>query len=84
MSGVDSAQLARLADAMTAEACAIAEKPATLVSVTFDAIAAPEPGEAGAASVTITRATRTLVFSRGELRGQDGRLVLSATAVHRI
>ena len=84
MNGVDSALLARLADALTAEACAIAEKPATLVSVTFDAIAAPGSGEACATSVTVTRATRTLVFSKGELRGQDGKLVLSATAVHRI
>lgn len=81
---MDTALLARLAHAMTVEACAIAEKPATLVSVTFDAIAAPVSGEACAATVAITRATRTLVFSKGELRGQDGRLVLSATAVHRL
>jgi phenylpyruvate tautomerase PptA (4-oxalocrotonate tautomerase family) len=79
-----SDQLARLADAMTQAAAAIAEKPATLVSVTFDQIATQQPSETATPVVEVTRATRTLVFSRGDLRGEDGRLLLSATAVHRI
>jgi hypothetical protein len=72
--------LAQLVDAIAAEAARIAEKPVALVSVTFDWIG---PAAEAAASVEITRATRTMVFSSGQLRSGD-RLVAAATAVHRI
>ncbi|MDX2235401.1 MAG: hypothetical protein NW200_12960 [Hyphomonadaceae bacterium] len=81
---MDSHHLTLLADALAEQAAAIAEKPVTLVSVTFDRIAAAPAGAALHASIEITRATRTLVFSRGDLRDGAGSLVLSATAVHRI
>lgn len=81
---MDSDQIALILDAVSAEARRIAEKPVMLVSATFDAIAPMNEGEAATASVNITRATRTIVFSTAQLRGDDGRLLMTASAVHRI
>jgi acyl-coenzyme A thioesterase PaaI-like protein len=80
----ETAQIAQLMEAIGAEAARTAEKPVAIVSATFDWVAAPDPGEAVAARAEITRATRTIVFSRGDLRGADDRLLLSASAVHRV
>jgi hypothetical protein len=66
---MDSEGLARLADAMADAASAIAKQPATLISVTFDRIAEGRGGEVRHHHVTITRATRTLVFSGGSCAG---------------
>jgi hypothetical protein len=76
-----NAALAQLLDAISTEAAKVAGKPVTLVSVTFDWL---EDG-AGAFTpeVEITRATRTLVFSRGKLMS-GGRGVVAATAVHKV
>ena len=79
-----SEQIALVVNAIAAEAARIAEKPVTLVSATFDWMAPLDAGETATPSVTITRATRTLVFSTAQLRGADGRLLLAASAVHRI
>jgi hypothetical protein len=79
-----SDHLARLANAIAETSAAAAERPAFLVSITVDVIAPARDGEATRPVVEITRATRTLVFSRADLRGEDGRLLLSATAVHRV
>ena len=67
---MDSEQIALIVNAIAAEATRIAEKPVTLVSVTFDWMASLGAGEAATPSVTITRATRTLVFSTAQLRGR--------------
>lgn len=80
---VESEQIARLLEAIGAEAARNAEAPVTLVSVTFDWMTPPQDGVATEAHVDITRATRTMVFSTAQLRAGD-RLVLAATAVHRI
>jgi len=78
---MEGRHVSRLLEAVGAEAARIAEAPVQLVSITFDWMAAPQG--AGATSVEITRATRTLVFSTAQLR--DGaRLVCAASAVHRI
>lgn len=81
---VEAEQFGRLLAAVGAEVARTAGAPGTLVSVTFDWIAAPENGEATAPAIEVTRATRTLVFTRSELRGAGGRLVAAANAVHRI
>lgn len=81
---METAQIALIVEAIAAEAARIAEQPVTLVSVTFDCIGPHGAGETAIPSVTITRATRTLVFSTAQLRGADGRLLLAASAVHRI
>jgi hypothetical protein len=54
------------------------------VSVTFDCMAPLLAGEAATTHVNITRATRTLVFSTAQLRGADGRLLMTASSVHRV
>ena len=81
---MDSDQIALVVNAIAGEAGRIAEKPVTLVSATFDWVAPLNTGEAATPSVTVTRATRTLVFSTAQLHGADGRLLLAASAVHRI
>lgn len=80
----DTAHIAQLLDAIAAEATRTAEKPVAIVSATFEWAHAGADGEAIVARAEITRATRTIVFSRGELRGADDRLLLSASAVHRV
>lgn len=79
-----TALIAQLLDAIGAEAARTAEKPVAIVSATFEWAHAPAGSDAPVARAEITRATRTIVFSRGELRGADGRLLLSASAVHRV
>ena len=81
---MESEQIALLVRAAGEEAARIAEKPVTLVSATFDAMASLDAGEIATPSVEITRATRTLVFSTARLHGADGRLLMAASAVHRI
>ncbi|MDZ4777442.1 MAG: hypothetical protein SGJ23_11715 [Alphaproteobacteria bacterium] len=68
---------------INAEVARASDRPVVIVSATFEWIK-PAP-DAGAATthVTITRSTRTIVFSRGELKVGDT-LVLSASAVHRV
>jgi acyl-coenzyme A thioesterase PaaI-like protein len=80
----ETAQIALLMDAIGAEAARTAGKPVAIVSATFDWVTVASPGEAVAARAEITRATRTIIFSRGELRGAENRLLLSASAVHRV
>lgn len=80
----ETAQIAQLLDAIAVEAARTAEKPVAIVSATFDWAHAAANGETIVARAEITRATRTIVFSRGELRGVDDRLLLSASAVHRV
>ena len=80
----EKTHVARLLDAIGAEAARTAEKPVAIVSATFDWAQEAADGEALVARAEITRATRTIVFSRGELRGADDRLLLSASAVHRV
>ncbi len=81
---MEAEQIALIVRAISAEAARIAEQPVTLVSATFDWMEPLHDGEAAAASVEITRATRTLVFSTARLRGADGRLLMTASSVHRI
>lgn len=81
---MESDQIALIVRAVAAEAARIAEKPVTLLSATFDWIAPIQAGEVATPTVEITRATRTLVFSTAQLRGADGRLLMAASAVHRI
>ncbi len=81
---MDSDQIALIVAALADEAARIAEKPVTLVSATFDFMAPMLAGETATPTVEITRATRTLVFSTAQLRGADGRLLMAASAVHRI
>lgn len=80
---MESALLVRLLEALSAEAARIAKAPVTLVSVTFDWMAPPPAGAVTVPEVTITRATRTLVFSSARLRAGET-LAATATAVHRI
>ncbi|KAF0172960.1 MAG: hypothetical protein IV086_13665 [Hyphomonadaceae bacterium] len=80
----EAEQIAQLLDVVGAEAARTAEKPVAVVSVTFDWVAPAREGETVIAHAEITRATRTIVFSRGDLRGDDGRLLLTASAVHRV
>ncbi len=77
-------EVVQLLAAIGAEAARMAEKPVAVVSATFDWVAPAREGEAMRAHAEITRATRTIVFSRGDLRGEDGRLLLTASAVHRV
>lgn len=84
MGAMHAQHLALLAEAIAEAAAAVAKQPVTLVSVTFDCLAPAREGEAVTTHVTITRATRTIVFSSAELRGDDARRILAATAVHRI
>jgi acyl-CoA thioesterase FadM len=81
---VESEEMALVVRAVAAEAARIAEKPVTLVSVTFDHMAPLLAGEAATTHVNITRATRTLVFATAKLRSADGRLLMTASSVHRI
>ena len=81
---MESDQIALVVAAIAAEAARIAEQPVTLVSATFDWMAPLNAGEVASTRVNITRATRTLVFSTAQLRGADDRLLLSASAVHRL
>ena len=79
-----SEQIAIILTAATSEATRIAEKPVTLVSATFEWMAAMNAGETATPRIEITRATRTLVFSTARLHGADGRLLMTASVVHRI
>lgn len=81
---MESDQIALIVQAIAAEAARIAEKPVTLVSATFDWMGPLAAGETAVPTVEITRATRTLVFSTAQLRGADGRMLMAATAVHRL
>jgi len=83
MSAAESDHVARLLAALNAEAREAAARPVAIVSATFEWVK-PDPG-AGAVStdVTITRSTRTIVFSRGDLKVGDT-LVITASAVHRV
>ena len=80
----EAEQIAYLLDVVGAEAARTAEKQVAVVSATFDWVASMRAGETPTAHAEITRATRTIVFSRGDLRGDDGRLLLTASAVHRV
>jgi len=80
----ETAQIAQLLEAIAAEAARTAEKPVAIVSATFEWAQPAQAGETVTARAEITRATRTIVFSRGALRGADDRLLLSASAVHRV
>ena len=81
---MESGQIALVVRAIADEAARIAEKPVTLVSATFEWMAPLGAGETATPTVEITRATRTLVFSTAQLRGADGRLLMTASSVHRI
>jgi hypothetical protein len=73
----------QLLAALNSEAAKASDRPVAIVSATFDWIKpAPDAGEA-VTHVTITRSTRTIVFSRGDLKVGDA-LVISASAVHRV
>lgn len=83
MSAADSDHVARLLAALHDEAAKAAARAVTVVSATFEWIK-DDPGAGDITTdVTITRSTRTIVFSRGELRIGDT-LVLSASTVHRV
>lgn len=81
---METEQIALIVSAIATEAARIAEKPVTLVSATFDWMAPLHDGETARPSVEITRATRTLVFATARLHGADGRLLMTASSVHRI
>lgn len=76
--------VSQLIAALSADAARSAGKAVAPVSVTLDWVAAPAEGETTRTQVEITRATRTIVFSKAELRGADDRLLLSGSAVHRV
>jgi len=78
-----AAHVARLLEALNEEAAKGAARPVAIVSATFEWIK-PDPGAGEAAThVSITRSTRTIVFSRGELRVGEA-LIVAASAVHRV
>lgn len=83
MSSRESGPIVQLLDAIGAEAARSADKPVALVSVTFDWIKPVPEGGLPSARASVTRATRTIIFSKGELRAGDD-LLLSASAVHRV
>jgi len=78
--GSDS-QVVQLIAALNAEAAKAAGRPVAIVSATLEWI---KPAEGPATTeVTITRSTRTIVFSRADLKVGDV-LTVSASAVHRV
>lgn len=83
MSSRETDQVVQLLDAINAEAARTAEKPVALVSVTLDWIKPAPEGATLTARAEINRATRTIIFSKGELHAGDA-LLLSASAVHRV
>lgn len=83
MAATESERVMSLLAALNDEAARAAGKPVSIVSATFEWIK-PAPAEGATAThVTITRSTRTIVFSRGELKIGDV-LVMAASAVHRV
>lgn len=73
--------LARALAAAAREACGA---ETSLVSITCDLIRRPQPHEPLTPRVEIARATKTLVFATADLFGQDGRRLMTASAVRRI
>lgn len=69
--------------ALAAETERAAGAPTELVSVTFDMLGDGAPSEWTKTEISIVRVTKTLVFSTGETRDGDVRL-MAATAVHKI
>jgi acyl-coenzyme A thioesterase PaaI-like protein len=60
-----------------------AERAVALVSLSVEYAKPPASGAAVATTVTIDRATKSLVFARAEARGPGGALAASASAVLR-
>lgn len=83
-SEADATMALTLARALAAETAAAAGAETMLVSITADLIARPAAGEPQTAQVRIVRATRTLVFAEADLRGADGRRLMTASGVYKI
>jgi len=83
MPSPETGAIALLLEAISAEAARAAGRPVALVSVTFDWIASATDGAHASAQAHVTRATRTIIFSKGGLRAGES-LLLSASAVHRV
>jgi hypothetical protein len=73
-----------LLDALKAETGRAADAVTEPVTVSFDFFDGRHPESEIIARVKIERATRTIVFSTGEITDVDGRRLMAATAVHRI
>lgn len=67
--------------ALAAETARAAGAPTALVSITFDMMGEGQPA---ATRVEVVRATKSLVFSQGDILDSAGRRLLAATAVHKI
>jgi len=72
---------AALTEALEAAAAKEAGAPCVLVSLNFNLIGAPAPGQARA---SVARKTRTLVFMHADFIGPDGAAIASAASVHRL
>lgn len=79
----EDAHVTPLLAALHKEAAKAAGRPVAIVSATFEWIKPDTNAGAASIEVAITRSTRTIVFSRGELK-IDGALVIAASAVHRV
>ena len=77
----ETALFSEMTGALAAETARAAGAPTALVSITFDMMGEGQPA---ATRVDIVRATKSLVFSQGDMLDGAGQRLLAATAVHKI
>lgn len=82
-SAPETVYVTQLLAALNADAAKASDRPVAIVSATFEWIKPARDAGDAVTHVTITRSTRTIVFSRGDLKIGDT-LVVRASAVHRV